>query len=55
MGARLLKRWMILPLNDIIKIRERLDTVEFLIKEVDLRNKISHHVKQAGEVERTGE
>ncbi|MEO6730165.1 MAG: DNA mismatch repair protein MutS [Ferruginibacter sp.] len=52
MGARLLKRWMVLPLNDIIKINERLNTVEFLIKEVDTRNKISHHIKQAGDVER---
>jgi DNA mismatch repair protein MutS len=52
MGARLLKRWMVLPLNDIIKITERLDTVEFLIKETDTRNKIAQHVKQAGDVER---
>ena len=52
MGARLLKRWMVLPLNNILKISERLDTVEFLIKEVDTRNKIAHHVKQAGDVER---
>ena len=52
MGARLLKRWMVLPLNNILKISERLDTVEFLIKEADTRNKIAHHVKQAGDVER---
>lgn len=52
MGARLLKRWMVLPLNDIIKIQERLDTVEFLIREVDTRNKIAHYIKQAGDVER---
>ncbi|UEG48740.1 DNA mismatch repair protein MutS [Ferruginibacter lapsinanis] len=52
MGARLLKRWMVLPLNDITKINERLATVEFLIKEVDLRNKITLHIKQAGDVER---
>ena len=52
MGARLLKRWMILPLNDLIKIRERLDTVEYLIKEVDTRNKIALCIKQAGDVER---
>ncbi|MEO6723341.1 MAG: DNA mismatch repair protein MutS [Ferruginibacter sp.] len=52
MGARLLKRWMVLPLNDIIKIRERLDTVEYLIKEVETRNKIALHIKQAGDVER---
>ncbi|MEO7766408.1 MAG: DNA mismatch repair protein MutS, partial [Ferruginibacter sp.] len=52
MGARLLKRWMILPLNDLIKINERLDTVEFLIKEVDLRNRLTQYIRQAGDVER---
>lgn len=52
MGARLLKRWMIMPLNDIAKINERLQAVEFFIKETDTRNKIIHHIKQAGDVER---
>ncbi len=52
MGARLLKRWMVLPLNNIVKINERLNTVEFVIKEVDLRNKITQSIKQAGDVER---
>lgn len=52
MGARLLKRWMIMPLNDITKINERLDAVEFFIKETETRNKIIHHIKQAGDVER---
>ncbi|HSN61789.1 MAG TPA: DNA mismatch repair protein MutS, partial [Ferruginibacter sp.] len=52
MGARLLKRWMLMPLNDIIRINERLDTVEYLIKETDTRNKICQHIKQAGDVER---
>ena len=52
MGARMLKRWMVLPLNDLSKIRERLDTVEFFIKETDIRNKITQHIKQAGDVER---
>jgi DNA mismatch repair protein MutS len=52
MGARLLKRWMVLPLNSIVKINERLQTVEYLIKEVDQRNKMSQHIKQAGDVER---
>jgi len=52
MGARLLKRWIVFPLNDIHKINERLDTVEYLIKETDLRNKISQHIKQCGDIER---
>lgn len=52
MGARLLKRWIVLPLKDIAKINERLDLVEFLIKEVDLRNKLTLYIKQAGDIER---
>ena len=52
MGARLLKRWIIFPLKDINKINERLDLVEFLIKETDLRNKISHAIRQCGDIER---
>ena len=52
MGARLLKRWIVFPLKDIQKINERLDTVEYLIKETDLRNKISLHIKQCGDIER---
>jgi DNA mismatch repair protein MutS len=52
MGARMLKRWMVLPLKNLSKIQERLETVEFFIKETDIRNKITHHVKQTGDVER---
>ncbi|MEP6700534.1 MAG: DNA mismatch repair protein MutS [Bacteroidota bacterium] len=52
MGARLLKRWIVFPLKDIQKINERLDTVEYLIKETDLRNKISQHIKLSGDIER---
>lgn len=52
MGARMMKRWMLMPLNDIIRINERLNTVEFFIKETDTRNKISQHIKLAGDVER---
>lgn len=52
MGARLMKRWIVFPLKDIQKINERLDTVEYLIKETDLRNKISQHIKQCGDIER---
>ncbi|MBO9572127.1 MAG: DNA mismatch repair protein MutS [Chitinophagaceae bacterium] len=52
MGARLLKRWVVMPLKEENRINERLDLVEFLIKEVDLRNKITVHIKQCGDVER---
>ncbi|MEO7049508.1 MAG: DNA mismatch repair protein MutS, partial [Ferruginibacter sp.] len=52
MGARLMKRWMLMPLNDISRINERLNAVEYFIKETDTRNKITQHIKQAGDVER---
>lgn len=52
MGARLLKRWMLMPLYDIAKINERLDAVEFFIKETDVRNKLIQHIKAAGDIER---
>src|SRR6202008_4566947 len=52
MGARLMKRWLVMPLTDINKIEERSGLVEFLIKSVDVRNKISQSIKQAGDVER---
>lgn len=52
MGARLLKRWLLLPLRDINKINERLTLTEFFIKKVDLRKHLQTLIKQCGDVER---
>ena len=52
MGARMLKRWIVLPLKDIRKINERLDLVTYFITETDLRNFITQHLKQCGDIER---
>ena len=52
MGARLLKRWMVLPLQDINKINERLNLVANFIKETDLRKNLHHLIRQCGDVER---
>jgi DNA mismatch repair protein MutS len=52
MGARLLKRWMLMPLRDLLKINERLDLVEYFIKEIDLRKQLQNLIKQCGDVER---
>lgn len=52
MGARLLKRWLLLPLKDINKINERLDAVEYLILQTDLRLQLQQLIKQCGDVER---
>ncbi len=52
MGARLLKRWMVLPLMDITRINERLDLVEYLVKETELRHQLAQYIKNSGDVER---
>lgn len=52
MGARLLKRWIVFPLKDIAKINERLDVVEHLILQTDLRDKLVHAMRQCGDLER---
>ncbi|RYF85479.1 MAG: DNA mismatch repair protein MutS, partial [Chitinophagaceae bacterium] len=52
MGARMLKRWVVFPLKDIQKINQRLQTVEHLILQTDLRNKLLHALRQCGDMER---
>jgi len=52
MGARLLRRWMLFPLKNEIKINERLDTVSLFILETELRKQISHSIKLCGDIER---
>jgi DNA mismatch repair protein MutS len=52
MGARLLKRWMMLPLKEIGLIEERLDVVHFLVHNDEVSEVITQHVKQIGDLER---
>lgn len=52
MGARLLRRWMVLPLKDKHRIEERLNTVEALIKDVNLRQELRTLIRQCGDLER---
>ncbi len=52
MGARLLKRWMLLPLTEINKIQERQNLVEYFIKTPEEKTKIVHNIKQTGDIER---
>jgi DNA mismatch repair protein MutS len=52
MGARLIKRWMLMPLKDMGKIQERLELVDFFIRNPELRAKLIHHIKSCGDIER---
>ena len=52
MGARLMRRWMVLPLKDMERINERLEAVQSFILETDLRKQLHSFIKQSGDVER---
>ena len=52
MGARMLKRWLALPLKDIRTIEDRHDIVEYLLANEKQRNEITGHLKIIGDLER---
>ena len=52
MGARLMKKWVVLPLKDIHAIQKRLDTVEVLAKDPTLWQNTFQALKQVGDLER---
>jgi len=52
MGARLLKRWMLMPLVDLVKINERLDLTEQIIANEEWRLKVLQNIKSCGDIER---
>lgn len=52
MGARLMRKWVVLPLKEKKLIQERLDTVEFFVKDRDLLDDIISILKPIGDLER---
>ncbi|MGJ1507102.1 DNA mismatch repair protein MutS [Sphingobacterium siyangense] len=52
MGARLLKRWIVMPLKDKKSIQERLNVVDFFFTNRDLRDELIGQIKQVGDLER---
>lgn len=52
MGARLLRRWLLMPQKNIKHINERLEVVETFIKKTDTRTQLCQFIKHAGDVER---
>ncbi len=52
MGARLLKRWLIMPLKEQQPIEERLDVVDYFSKEEEFSAKAHQAVRQIGDLER---
>ena len=52
MGARMLRRWIVMPLKEKKPIEARLNVVDFLIKEEEIRESLLHEIKQIGDLER---
>lgn len=52
MGARMLKRWIVLPLMDMLRIGERQDLTTHLIAETDTRQALQQHIRACGDIER---
>lgn len=52
MGARLLRRWLALPLKDIEQIKKRQDIVKYLIDTPDFYDLVTYQIKQISDIER---
>ena len=52
MGSRLMKRWLSLPLKDVLLIRERHNMVEHISQEAEFREFLNDQIKQIGDLER---
>jgi DNA mismatch repair protein MutS len=52
MGSRLMKRWVALPLKDRQPIEDRLEVVDYFLKNKDLSIEITGLLKQVGDLER---
>lgn len=52
MGGRLLKKWVSLPLLKLEQIQNRLEAVDELFQNENLRNQLAEELKQIGDLER---
>jgi DNA mismatch repair protein MutS len=52
MGARLLKKWTVLPLKSIQQVESRLDIVDYFLKEAELAQELETYFRQMGDLER---
>jgi len=52
MGARLLRRWLTLPLKSVRPIRQRQEVVEFFFRHPDERDEIQEYITRIADLER---
>ena len=52
MGARLLKRWIVMPLKEIQPINERLNVVDYFYRNPEVHEQVVTNIRQVGDLER---
>jgi len=52
MGARMLRRWLVLPLKEQKPIQDRLNIVDYFTHEGDVADELALQIKQMGDLER---
>ncbi|MCR5424341.1 MAG: DNA mismatch repair protein MutS [Bacteroidales bacterium] len=52
MGSRMLRRWIMLPLKEIALIEERLQVVDYLVRDRGFSDQLHHHIRGIGDMER---
>jgi DNA mismatch repair protein MutS len=52
MGARLLRKWLLLPLKDKKRIEERHEVVQYFLDETTVQQSLLNELKQIGDLER---
>ena len=51
-GARMLKRWMALPIKEIQPLNERYNVVDYFLKHPDFRDHVEDNIRHIGDIER---
>ena len=52
MGARMLRRWLVLPLKELQPIQDRLNIVDYFTNEDEVADELALQIKQMGDLER---
>jgi DNA mismatch repair protein MutS len=52
MGSRMMRRWLMFPLKDLLPIERRLEVVENFFRETELRALVQTYISQIGDLER---
>lgn len=52
MGGRMLRRWLVFPLKEVVPIDERLDMVDYFFKDLNFQSVIDEQLHRMGDLER---